>query len=158
MLTTRNRYCGRTRKGLREATLAGAERQTALVGLQVMVAADDMVICRSVAGQLKLERPCAKGEVPAYVIFSPDSSCLYHRVIVHKLYDNPTYMRSHLQISLLATDVTVSMSQLNLHRSCLHGVPQVLLARRLRKPLIRSGTTLIRWCCASVLKRLLAAA
>lgn len=60
MLTTRIRWWGRTRKGLREATLAGAERQTALVGLQVMVAADDMLLRRSVAVQLKLERLCAR--------------------------------------------------------------------------------------------------
>lgn len=37
------------------------------------------------------------------------------------------------------------MCHVNLHRSCsLHGVPQVSLARRLRKPLIRSDTLLSR--------------
>lgn len=71
MLTTRVRYCGRTRKGLREATLAGVEPQTALVGLQVMIAADDMLLCRSVAVQLKARTTLREGDVPAYVIFSP---------------------------------------------------------------------------------------
>ena len=43
MLTTRILYCGRTRKGLREVTLATVGRLTALAGLQLMVAADDML-------------------------------------------------------------------------------------------------------------------
>ena len=44
MLTTRILYCGRARKGLREVTLAAVGRHTALVGLQLMVTANDMLI------------------------------------------------------------------------------------------------------------------
>ena len=44
MLTTRILYCGRARKGLREVTLAVVERHTELVGLQLIVTADDILI------------------------------------------------------------------------------------------------------------------
>ena len=46
MLTTRILNCGRTRIGLREVTLATVGRLTALAGMQLIVAAADMIFCR----------------------------------------------------------------------------------------------------------------